>query len=260
MEIYLHTFYIDNEPEYIGYTNNTSGSVIVKCIEMTISPHLTAPYDEIGLLSPSSHTDAGHRLYSESDIIKLQQIISLKQLDFSLDEIKEMFDNSSYNPQEVITMQLERLDEEIRIKEALRNQLKELKEVFDKWGKPTSEQFIKSIQLITDQSRYFSNDQRIKLKMQYDKLDTAKMVDYTNRWNSLISALQAEMEKGTPSNAPIVMELAKKWQEGIDLFTGGDRGIIQAAERYYSDNPNVAMGTGMSGELYKYITKALSTL
>ena len=46
-------------------------------------------YDEIGLLSPSHRTDVGYRLYSNQDIIRLQQIVSLRQLGFSLKEINE---------------------------------------------------------------------------------------------------------------------------------------------------------------------------
>src|ERR1035437_8549229 len=44
-------------------------------------------YEEIGLLPPSTRNDAGHRVYSEKDIEKLQQIISLKQLGLSLGDI-----------------------------------------------------------------------------------------------------------------------------------------------------------------------------
>ena len=36
-------------------------------------------YDEIGLLSPSRRTAAGHRLYTAGDVVRLQQIRSLKQ-------------------------------------------------------------------------------------------------------------------------------------------------------------------------------------
>ena len=46
-------------------------------------------YDEIGLLSPSHRTEVGYRLYSKDDIIRLQQIVSLKQIGFSLEEIRD---------------------------------------------------------------------------------------------------------------------------------------------------------------------------
>lgn len=45
-------------------------------------------YDRVGLLSPTSYTEAGYRLYTERDFLRLQQILALKFLGFSLEEIK----------------------------------------------------------------------------------------------------------------------------------------------------------------------------
>ena len=45
-------------------------------------------YDKVGLLSPSQYTEAGYRLYTDADFLRLQQILALKFLGFSLDEIK----------------------------------------------------------------------------------------------------------------------------------------------------------------------------
>src|SRR6201988_5498959 len=44
-------------------------------------------YDEIGLLKPSLHTEAGHRLYTAADVARLQQVLSLRQLGFSLEQV-----------------------------------------------------------------------------------------------------------------------------------------------------------------------------
>lgn len=46
-------------------------------------------YDKEGLLSPSKQSDGGRRLYSDKDLIMLHQILSLKSLGFTLDDIKE---------------------------------------------------------------------------------------------------------------------------------------------------------------------------
>lgn len=46
-------------------------------------------YDEIGLLKPTFITEAGRRYYSDDDLIKLQKIISLKFLGYSLEKINE---------------------------------------------------------------------------------------------------------------------------------------------------------------------------
>ena len=45
-------------------------------------------YDNEGLLSPSSESEGGRRLYTDKDMVKLHQILSLKSLGFSLDDIK----------------------------------------------------------------------------------------------------------------------------------------------------------------------------
>ena len=45
-------------------------------------------YDNKGVLSPSAHNSSGHRLYTESDFIKLKRILALKYLGLSLEEVK----------------------------------------------------------------------------------------------------------------------------------------------------------------------------
>ena len=62
-------------------------------------------YDLIGLLKPSLHTESGHRLYTGRDVGRLQQVLSLRQLGFSLDEIRACLDQPGFSPLEVITLQ-----------------------------------------------------------------------------------------------------------------------------------------------------------
>lgn len=45
-------------------------------------------YDKEGILVPSAESEGGRRLYTDKDIIKLHQILSMKYLGFSLDDIK----------------------------------------------------------------------------------------------------------------------------------------------------------------------------
>ena len=47
-------------------------------------------YDEKNILKPSFVSDSGARYYTEKDLAKLQQILLLKYLGFSLGDIKEM--------------------------------------------------------------------------------------------------------------------------------------------------------------------------
>lgn len=48
-------------------------------------------YDKQGLLSPSDWTEGGRRLYSEEDLEQLRLICYLRELDFSLAQIKNLF-------------------------------------------------------------------------------------------------------------------------------------------------------------------------
>ena len=54
-------------------------------------------YDELGLLKPSVRTEAGYRLYGEPELLRLQQILFYKELDFSLQEISELLDDPDFD-------------------------------------------------------------------------------------------------------------------------------------------------------------------
>lgn len=47
-------------------------------------------YDEIGLLSPAEITPGGHRMYTAEEIWRLKLILTLRYLNFGIDEIKRM--------------------------------------------------------------------------------------------------------------------------------------------------------------------------
>ena len=63
----------------------TVGEVAKK---MDVTVRTLQHYDREGLLSPSAMSEGGRRLYTDKDIVKLHQILSLKHLGFSLDDIK----------------------------------------------------------------------------------------------------------------------------------------------------------------------------
>jgi DNA-binding transcriptional MerR regulator len=54
-------------------------------------------YDETGLLKPSARTAAGYRLYGEKELLRLQQILFYKELDFPLREIKHILDDPDFD-------------------------------------------------------------------------------------------------------------------------------------------------------------------
>ncbi|MCD1260963.1 MerR family transcriptional regulator [Paenibacillus athensensis] len=80
-------------------------------------------YDQIGLFSPSGQSDSGHRLYHESDLPRLHQILSLKELGLSLEEVKAVLDGGQISPLDVMYMQMDRIKQHIRQQQTLLEQL-----------------------------------------------------------------------------------------------------------------------------------------
>ena len=58
-------------------------------------------YDRQGILKPSKVADNGYRLYTDADFAKLQKILSLKYLGFSLEEIMTMTINDEDQDQRI---------------------------------------------------------------------------------------------------------------------------------------------------------------
>lgn len=68
-------------------------------------------YDKIGLLKPSEKTESGYRIYCEEDLLKLQQITTLKFIGLSLSEIGHILHESGENLESMISIQRKALEE-----------------------------------------------------------------------------------------------------------------------------------------------------
>ena len=78
-------------------------------------------YDQIGLLKPSFERPNGYRVYTDADLLKLQQIVTLKFMGFSLDEIRRLLDSKGYEAVKSLKVQAEAVKDEIaRLREASR--------------------------------------------------------------------------------------------------------------------------------------------
>ena len=54
-------------------------------------------YDTIGLLPPAGYTEAGYRLYDDTAMERLQQILLFRELEFPLKEIKRILDSPNFD-------------------------------------------------------------------------------------------------------------------------------------------------------------------
>ena len=80
-------------------------------------------YDKIGLLKPSFVMENGYRQYSDLDLLKLQKILSLKHLGFSIEEIFPMvMDNTDLK--ESFDLQIDLIEDKISHLQSLKDALK----------------------------------------------------------------------------------------------------------------------------------------
>ena len=66
-------------------------------------------YDKIGLLKPSAYSEAGYRLYDDTSLEKLQQILLFRELEFPLGEIKDIINSPAFDRSKALTQQIELL-------------------------------------------------------------------------------------------------------------------------------------------------------
>lgn len=66
-------------------------------------------YDTIGLLYPSQVTESKYRLYDDTALERLQQILLFRELEFPLKEIKTILDSKDFDRGKVLEQQIELL-------------------------------------------------------------------------------------------------------------------------------------------------------
>ncbi|RKP51474.1 MerR family transcriptional regulator [Cohnella endophytica] len=103
-------------------------------------------YDQIGLFSPSGQTESGHRLYNESDLSRLHQILSLKELGLTLEEIKSALIGGRISPLEIVNLQINQIAEQIKLRQKLLEQLRHVSKLMQGKAELTVEDFTSLLQ------------------------------------------------------------------------------------------------------------------
>jgi DNA-binding transcriptional MerR regulator len=111
------------------------------------------------LLKPSLHTAAGHRLYTADDVARLQQVISLRQLGFSLEEIRDCLGRPDFSPLEVIGLHCARLREQIDLQRKLCERLEAVAALLSTAGEVSAEEFLRTIEVMTMMEELYTPEQ-----------------------------------------------------------------------------------------------------
>ncbi|MDN4592906.1 MerR family transcriptional regulator [Polycladomyces subterraneus] len=218
-------------------------------------------YDQIGLLKPSRHTESGHRVYTPDDVIRLQQILSLKSLGFSLEEIQACLQKPTFSPEHIIDRQLEQLENKIQLMQTLRERLILIRRWLDTRQKVNTETLLHTLEVIrmSEQLRgkYYTEEQLKQLEERRKLLGEETIRETEREWPELIRRVREEMEKGTPPHDENVRKLARRWKGLVKMFTGGDPGIRQSLQRMYEENPDFGAQMGLDQKIFAYIGKAM---
>lgn len=216
-------------------------------------------YDEIGLLNPSLHTNAGYRLYTAADVARLQQVLSLRQLGFSLEEIRDCLDRPDFSPLEVIRMHVARLREQIELQRKLCDRLEAIAEHFRTAGEVTADAFLYTIEVMTMLENYYTPEQMesFRKRREADPERAAELARQgTADWNALLADYKAEMEKGTDPADSRAQALDSRRRALVGVFSGGDPAIEQNLKRMWTEQgDNLCAQFGIDPKVLDYLGK-----
>lgn len=188
-------------------------------------------YDKEGLLSPSAESEGGRRLYTDKDLVTLHQIISLKSLGFSLDDIKQRLisletpadvANALTEQADGIRQKIEQLRASLTAIEQLKTEVLQMQTVnFKKYA-----DIIVNLQMKNDfysLIKRFDDATLDHIRSQFDKESCVDFVDRFDRLSDEIIQLQKE---NVPPESEKCQQVAEEYWGLIMEFTNGDMSML----------------------------------
>lgn len=226
-------------------------------------------YDRVGLLVPSIRQANGYRLYSEKDLLRLQQIIALKYFGFSLTQIKSML-SANVNMIEQFTVQSQLLT-------AKANALMEASETLHKVvASCRSDQSIpweSIIQLIevyrmTEQLEHkwvkdiFTNEElkqytTFQAELKANSTPEQKAT-FENSWQQLVTDIQNNLDKDPKSE--VGFQLGKRCMDLINALYGRKYAHLRTKkfERGFAEGKGLSE-VGLTPEMVAWLDGAIDT-
>ena len=206
----------------------TVGEVAKK---MGITVRTMQYYDKEGLLSPSAESEGGRRLYTDKDLVTLHQILSLKSLGFSLDDIKSRL-ISLETPTDVATALTEQADS-IREKiEQLTDSLTAIEQLKAEVLQMQAVNFKAYADIIVNlqmkNSSYylikrFDDDTLDHIRNQFDR---ESGLDFMDRFNRLSDEIVQFQKENVPPESEKCQRVVKEYWGLIMEFTNGDMSML----------------------------------
>ncbi|MGE3683327.1 MAG: MerR family transcriptional regulator [Bdellovibrionales bacterium] len=203
-------------------------------------------YDQIGLLKPSAETEGGHRLYSTADVEQLQKIVTLKQLGFSLERIKEVIASSEFSLRSA-TAQL-RLDLEKRKAEIedIESRLRDA-EQFQSKGEVRTDQVLQLLARMNLYERHLTEEQQELIKQHDLKFGPDKLDELRREWIAATEDLQKAISAKLSPSDWRTKAICMRWFGLACSFTGGTLDGPYDLKKIVEVEPSASLHLGLPG-------------
>lgn len=226
-------------------------------LETGISVRTLHYYDETSLLSPSSRSESGHRIYGKSDIARLHRILCLKKLNLSLEEIRDVIGRPNAEIEALLDRNIESIEVDIDEKKETLRTLRGTRNFLGlKDGVDLAEliDFIKDISLA---QKYFSENQLNDMEKREERIGAKEIRQIYSDIPRMTAEIRDAFESKLPPSTPKVVEAVRRWSEIADTLVGTeDEGTVAVAKKIVKENPEVLSRHELSEEMVDYMRKA----
>ena len=224
-------------------------------------------YDRLGLLRPR-RTESGYRVYRESDLERLEQIIALKFLGLPLKRIKALLDRENLSLAEALPRQRFVLEEKLRLIERAIEAIRDAEKTLAHGQRPDAAVLKKIIEVIEMQDnpnwseKYYSEEARAKIEERKKLWNPELQEQVTKQWTDLFRDVEASLNED-PASAK-AQALAGRWKTLISGFTGGDPEIQKGLNKLWQDKDNwpaaerTKMAQFSNPKVWEFIQKAMA--
>ena len=222
-------------------------------------------YDRLGLLKPSRYSQTGYRLYRERDVARLEQIVALKFIGFSLQQIKDILRNGGGDLADILRRQREAIEEKRKRLQQAVKAIQRAEYVIAAKGQPGWEVFTKIIEVINMQNdmdwtrKYYSEDAQREIEKRAGTIAPAVIEQGQRDWTTVIKEVEAAVEAKEDPASEKAQALAARWSELVKGFTGGNPEIQKGLNKMYADRNNwpASMPRPFGDEVQAFIVAAM---
>ena len=223
-------------------------------------------YDQIGLLRPSGRRPNGYRVYTRTDLLRLEQIIALRFLGLSLREIQRILESPRLTLEKSLKSQAEILADEVRRLQGARRALQQVLGQLKKGKKVDFDKvimIIKEIQMSEEKKKnwaekFFTPEEMKEFEEIGRRYAPGQMEAYQKKWADLIEEVKRNLD--TNPTSPAGQDLARRWQALFNEAYAGHPNLRKKIGEAYRSGAIPDAYQMVSPEVWRFISRAGAAL